>query len=82
MNADEVGFRIVDETDSFDVGVTKEQGLADPMHSMHHTAVGLEDDPIDKVAIEHAASTLDNISTGQRFRSRVGPPYGSSISRM
>lgn len=40
MNADVIRFRITAETNGFDVGVPKQQRLADAIYSVHHAAVG------------------------------------------
>jgi len=75
LEADVVGFRVLEEAHGFDVAATFEDGLADAVHTVHDTAVAGKDDGKGEVGVADEAGVLSDLAAGDRF-CRVARPVG------
>jgi hypothetical protein len=73
MQADVVGFRVVEEAHSVDVGEAVDEGFAHPVHAIHDTAVAGKNDRKAEVAVADEAGVLSDLSAGDRLSCVAGP---------
>ena len=75
IDAEVVGFRVMEEAHGFDVAETFDEGLADSVHAVHDTAVAGKDDGKGEVAVADEAGVLSDLAAGDRF-CRIARPEG------
>lgn len=67
IDADIVGFRVLEEAHDFDVAETFDERLADSVHAIHDTAVTGENDRKGQVGVADEAGVLSDLTAGDRF---------------